>query len=73
LDASIPQLDFGSDCNDWSPPDFAPIFPCRSGNIGFFSRGWAKRRHHFSALRLRQLENRQMGAATTGYATGLNF
>jgi hypothetical protein len=36
--ASIPQRNFGSDCNDESPPEFAPIFLCRGSNVGFFSQ-----------------------------------
>jgi hypothetical protein len=51
-----------------SPPDVAPVFGCRCGNIGFFSPGGAKRRHHFSALSRRQLENDQIDVGSSSCA-----
>jgi hypothetical protein len=50
-----------------SPPDVAPVFGCRCGNVGF-SAGGAKRRHHFSALSRRQLENGQFDVGSNSCA-----
>jgi hypothetical protein len=51
-----------------SPPDVAPVFGCRCGNVGFFSPRDAKRRHHFSAPSRRQLENGQIDVGSSGCA-----